>query len=69
MISVNDYLKDMLRCIDAIIANADAYYEEFQTVYRISSSGRIVPIHYDIEGIQKAAIKCIDMIDEQNELK
>ena len=69
VISLNDHLRHLIAYVDVMIDNADMYYEAFSGVTRESQSEGYVHVSTDIHAINKAAVKCIDIIDNHNKLK
>ena len=71
MESVNECVSDIIRYLDIMIDNADEYYEGMfsSNIIRYSSEAGIKYASNDISYIDKAAIKCIDIIDKHNSAK
>ena len=70
MISVNDYISDMITFIDIVMANARGYFDYGDgSIRRKTSSGGIVFASNDTDNILQAAIICIKVIDKHNKLK
>ena len=61
-VSVCECLLDMVTYIDVVIDNADVYYYSIGIVRRTPASG-FVSASDDIDNIEKAASRCIDIVD------
>ena len=69
VISLNDHLRHLIAYVDVMIDNADMYYEAFSGVTRESPSEGYVHASTDVYTVNKAATKCIDIVDNHNKLK
>ena len=71
MISVNDCISLIIKYVDVMIDNADAYcHQSSLGIYRqIKSSNYQLPAYINIRNIDKATIDCIDIIDRHKNHK
>ena len=71
MAAVNKLVLDMIKYLDVVIDNADVYCQKSASGYvsRIPTSGNIAYACHDIDNIQQAISKCIDVIDKHNKPK
>ena len=70
MASVNAWLADTVRCLGAMIDNADMYYYDGVWIRRtIPVMPGFTYAYQDVANLYKAAINCINIIDKLNKHK
>ena len=59
----------MIACVNVVIDNADAYDDYWRGMFRKLPTGDRRYARFDIDGIEQAAIECVDIVDKHSHTK